>query len=180
MRPAQVQILQQLPSLPVCPVEEAEDRLDAASGAPSRYAQPVAVRIFQSALTPSKTLVVDGDAKLLRHRVDVVDVQVDKRVGTGIALVLGEVEPNVAARYGYKPREPWLKLVLPLLTEAEALVPPDSTAGILDIENRHDLLIHAGEPKRTLPSAEACSRPRRQRDICLSRSASRTPSPCCF
>ena len=119
-----------------------------ASGAPSRYTQPVAVRVFEIALPSSKTLLVDRDSKLLRHRVDVPDVQVDQRVGTGIALVFRQVEPNVAARHGHKPWEAWLELVLPLLTKPKALVPRDSTTGILDVENRHDLLIHADEPRQ--------------------------------
>ena len=42
--------------------------------------------------------------------------------------------------------------MLPFLAEPEALVPQDSTTGILDIENRHDLLVHEGEPKRIGPS----------------------------
>ena len=35
--------------------------------------------------------------------------------------------------------------------EPESLVPRDSTTGILDVENRHDLLIHADEPRQWLP-----------------------------
>jgi hypothetical protein len=47
--------------------------------------------------------------------------------------------------------------MLPLLAEPEALVPRDGATGILDIENRDDLLIHASERNRIVwrePSAD--------------------------
>jgi hypothetical protein len=57
------------------------------SGAPSSYAQPVAVGILEIALATGKTLLVDRDSELVRHGVDVVDVQVDQGVRTRVALV---------------------------------------------------------------------------------------------
>jgi hypothetical protein len=46
---------------------------------------------------------------------------------------------------GDERREAWLKLMLPLLAEAEALVPLHGTSGILNTEHRHDLLAHGVE-----------------------------------
>src|SRR5215210_755968 len=94
-------------------------------------------------------------SRLLRHRVDVFDVEVNQGVRPRIALVFRQVDPNVAARYGDKPREARLKLVRPLLTEPQALIPHDSPIGVLDTEDRHDLLIHAVQRKRCVPGGYA-------------------------
>ena len=93
-------------------------------------------------LPAGEALLVDRDPELLRHRVDVLDVQVDERVRARVALVLGEVEPNLTAGDGEEPREARLELVLPFLVEAEPLVPGDGAAGVLDLEHRDDLLVH--------------------------------------
>jgi hypothetical protein len=77
----------------------------------SSDSEPVPIGVFQIALTSGETLFVDGNPELLRDRVDVVDVQVNKRV--------------------------WpCELVLPLFLEIKALVPGDSPSSILDVENR--------------------------------------------
>ena len=69
------------------------------SGASSSYAQPVAVGIFEITFPPGETLFVDRDSELFRDGVDVVEVQVDQGVGTSVALVFRQVEPDVAARH---------------------------------------------------------------------------------
>src|SRR5215208_5326198 len=72
-------------------------RASCASGARSRYPEAVAVWIFKVALPPGETLFIYGDTELLRDRVDVVDVQVDERVGPCVSFMLGEIEPNASA-----------------------------------------------------------------------------------
>ena len=56
-------------------------------GSTCRHAQSVAVGIFERALAPGETVFVDGDAELLRDRVDVGDLKVDQCVGPGVAFV---------------------------------------------------------------------------------------------
>ena len=119
--------------------------LDRASGAPGRYTRPVAVRIFQSALPPRKTLFVDGDATLLRDGVDVIDVKVDERVRPRVTRMFGEIRAGTSSRHRNKPRQARLELMLPLLAEAEPLVPGNSPRRILDVKNGHDLLVHSVE-----------------------------------
>jgi hypothetical protein len=113
------------------------------SGASSGDPQPIAVRIFESALAPRETFFIDGNTELLRHRIDVVDVQVNKRVGSRVSRVFGQVEPNATAGYRNEPRKARLELMLPLLPETEALIPRNGPVCILDTEYRHDLLVHA-------------------------------------
>src|SRR5438105_1367416 len=119
------------------------------SGATSCNPQPVAVRVFQVTLATSETIFINRDAELFRYRIDVVDVEVDQTLGRCVAGVLREVKPNAPARYRHEPREAWLKLMLPLLPEPEALVPLNRATSILHTENRHDLLSHGAEPRRT-------------------------------
>jgi hypothetical protein len=69
-------------------------------------------------------------------------VEVDQGVGTGIALVFRQIEPDAPACYGHEPAKARLELMLPLLVEADALVPSDNTIGVLHTEDRHDLLFH--------------------------------------
>jgi hypothetical protein len=69
----------------------------------------------------------------------------DERVGASITFVLGEIEPGRSACHRDKPRKAWLELMLPFLAEPEALVPGNSPRRILDVQNRHDLLVHASE-----------------------------------
>src|SRR5262249_37192136 len=80
-------------------------------------AQPVAVGIGDVALAPREPLLVHLEPELLRHGVDVVDVEVDERVRSRVALVLRQVEAHVAAGDGEEPREAGLELVPPLLVE---------------------------------------------------------------
>jgi hypothetical protein len=112
------------------------------SGATSCNPQPVSVRVLQVTLATSETLFIDRNAELFRYGIDVVDVEVNQAVGRCVPGVLREVDPNTSASYGHEPREPWLKLMLPLLPEPKALVPLDSTTSVIDTENRDDLLIH--------------------------------------
>lgn len=97
---------------------------------------PVAARVHEVALPPGETVSIDWDPRLLRHGVDVADVEVDQGVGPGVALVLREVQPNVSPNYRYEPRKARLELVIPLLPEAESPVPLDSPGGVVDPENR--------------------------------------------
>ena len=117
----------------------AEDRRPL--GAPSRHPQPVAVGIFELTLPSGQALFVDGNSELFRDRIDVGDIEVDQRIGPGIALVLGEVEADVSSRHRDEPWEAGLELVLPLFAELEALVPGNSPCCILDVQNRHDLFV---------------------------------------
>ena len=59
----------------------------AASGTPSSHAQPVAVDVFEIALPAGKAALIDRKSKLLRYRVDVVDVQMDQGVWAGVVFV---------------------------------------------------------------------------------------------
>jgi len=120
-------------------------RASYASGARSRYPEPVAVWIFKVALPPSETLFVYGDPELLRDRVDVVDVQVNKGVGPCVSLVLREIEPNASACYRNERWKARLELMLPLPLEAESLVPGDGPSGVLDVQDRDDLFVQASE-----------------------------------
>src|SRR5947209_746895 len=111
-------------------------------GTPSCDPQPVAVRVFQVTLAPSKTRFVDGDTELFRHRINVLDVEVDQGAARCVAGVFGEVKPNPPPCYRHEPREPWLELMLPLLLKPETPVPLNCTAGHVHAENRHDLPLH--------------------------------------
>jgi hypothetical protein len=114
-----------------------------ASRARSRYPEPVAVWIFKVTLPSSKTFFIDGNPELLRDRVDVIDVQVDKGVGPCVTLVFREIEPNASAGHRDEPGKPRLELMLPLLQESEPLVPGDSPSGVLYIQDWDDLFVHA-------------------------------------
>jgi putative acetyltransferase len=69
----------------------------------------------------------------------------------GEPAVIRQIEPDTSACYGHEPGEARLELMLPLLLEPEALVPRNGTTRVLYVENRNDLLIHSGEPKRRVP-----------------------------
>ena len=116
---------------------------EGASGARGRDAEPVAVGVFEITLPSGKALVIDRNPELLRDRVDVAYVQMNERVGTSVAFVFGEVEPDASSRHGDEPRKPRLELVLPLLVESESLVPGDSPSGVLDVQNRNDFFVQA-------------------------------------
>jgi len=66
-------------------------------GARGRYSEPVPVRILDIALAPRELLLVDWDPELLRHRVDVGDIQMNQRVRASVTLMLGKVEPHAPA-----------------------------------------------------------------------------------
>ncbi len=51
-------------------------------------AQPVPVWVLKIHLAPGKSLLIDRDRELLRHRVDVANVHVNPRVRWGVAGVL--------------------------------------------------------------------------------------------
>jgi hypothetical protein len=122
-----------------CPLERV------ASGASGRYAQPVAVRVFEMHFTPGKTLLINWNAELLGNAVDVTDVEMNEGVWSCVALVLREVDVDVSSCNGNEPRKTGLELMLPFLPESEPLVPRDSACRVLNVENRHDLLVHAAQ-----------------------------------
>src|SRR3954467_9411202 len=70
------------------------------SGPPRRHPQPVAVRVNEVALTPREAFFVDGDPELLGHGIDVPDVEMDQGVRPGVALVLRQVQADIASRHG--------------------------------------------------------------------------------
>lgn len=120
-----------------------ERRCARSSRTPGGDAQPIPVRIHEVALAAGESVFIDRDAELLGHGIDVTDVEVDQRVGSRIALVLGKVEPDVPACDRDEERETGLELVLPLLREPQASVPVDRSPCVSDMENRYDLLVHA-------------------------------------
>ena len=122
------------------------------SGPPRGDAESVAVRVHEVAFPSGEAVFVYGNPELRRHRVDVLDVEVDQRVRTSVAFVLRKIKPNVAPSHGNEPGEAGLELVLPLLDEPEAPVPIDSPRRVGDTENRYYLLVHAPRlPRLTRP-----------------------------
>jgi hypothetical protein len=113
------------------------------SGSRSRYPEPVAVRIFNVYFASGEPFLVNRDPELSRNGIDVVHVQVDEGVRSSIALVFGEVETNVSAGNRDEPRESRLELMPPLLVEVQSLIPRYGARGVLDVEDRDDLFVHA-------------------------------------
>jgi hypothetical protein len=134
-----------------------------ASGARRRYAYPVAVWVFERTLTPGEAFFVDRDVELGRDRVDIVHVQVDESGGASVTLVLREIEPSLPPGHGDEPRKTWLELMVPFLSEAEALIPRNSPTCGLDIQHGHDLFVHTSEVNRESTRAagldERCQTP---------------------
>src|SRR5437868_5266829 len=96
-------------------------------------------------LATGEALLVYRNAELLGDAVDVVDVEMNEGVRSGVTLVLGQVEVDVSSRNGNEPRKAGLELMLPFLFEPEPLVPGDRPRRVLGVENRDDLLVHAAE-----------------------------------
>src|SRR4051794_11017436 len=123
-------------------------------GAPGGNSQPVAVQVYESALPPGEPFFIDGNPELLGHGIDVLDIQMDQGIRTGVALVLRQVEPDIATCHRDEPGKAGLELMLPLLGEPEPPIPSDSPRRVLDIEHRHHLLVHG----RTLTRRRETSR----------------------
>lgn len=51
------------------------------------------------ALAASESILVDCHLELCRHRFNVIDEEMDQRVGSRIAYVLGQVDPHVRPSY---------------------------------------------------------------------------------
>jgi len=115
------------------------------SRAPCGDAEPVSIRIDKCALPAGETLLIDGYPELFGHGIDILDIQVNQGVRPRIALVLRQVEPDISTRHGHEPWEAGLELVLPLFDEPKAPVPCDRPRRFLDIEHRHNLLVHGPE-----------------------------------
>src|SRR5207237_988764 len=86
---------------------------------------------------------------LLGHMVDVIDIEVDQGVRSSVTLVLRQVHADAPTSHGDEPRTTGLELMLPLLYKPEPPIPADSPRRVLNIANRHNLLIH--RPTLTLP-----------------------------
>jgi hypothetical protein len=91
---------------------------------------------------PGEPFLIDGNPELVGHGIDVLDIEVDQGVRPSVALVLREVKPGMPACHGHEPGKAGLKLMLPLFDEPEPPIPCDTPRRVLDIENRHDLLVH--------------------------------------
>jgi hypothetical protein len=128
------------------------------SGAPGGDAQPVAVRVYDIALASGEAFFIDRDPELLGHSVDVVDIEVDQGLRRSVALVLRQVKADVPACHRDEPRKPGLELMLPLFDEPEPPIPSNSTRRVLDIENRHDLLVHRDNANEQAATGEARGR----------------------
>src|SRR3546814_9774466 len=85
--------------------------------------------------------------------VEVSVSNVDERVGRGVTLVLGQVDPAPTTGDGGEGREVGLEAVLPLLDEPQLRVPLDGTVDRRDSQDRDDLLRHRAD-------ANASHRPR--------------------
>jgi hypothetical protein len=112
-------------------------------------------------LTTGKTVLVNLNAELLGDAVDVIDVEMDEAVRSRVTFVLREVNVDGTSCDGNEPRKARLELMLPFLPEPEPLVPLDGSRRVRDVENRHDLLVHAAEitelPKNRASRAPAAS-----------------------
>ncbi len=111
---------------------------------PNKKKKAVAVRVGQVALPASEPVFVHGNAELVGHRIDVVDVDVDQGVRSSVALVLRQVDTGIASDHRDEPREAWFELVLPFLAEPEPLVPGDSPSSVFDVDDRHHFGFHDG------------------------------------
>src|SRR5436190_11260332 len=70
----------------------------------------------------------------------------DQSVRSCIALVFRQIEADGTAGDRHEQRQSRLELVLPLLSEAQTLVPLDGASSVPYVEDRNDLLLHLSEP----------------------------------
>lgn len=77
----------------------------------------------------------------------------NERVRQGVTRVLGQIQPNAAARYTDEPRKAWLELMVPLFLESQAFIPGDCASSIFHAKDRNDFLVHANN--LPLPRREA-------------------------
>jgi hypothetical protein len=66
----------------------------------------------------------------------------DECVGSSVARVLGEEEPDASSGHRYEPRKAGLELVLPLLCKTQASVPSNGASSVLDPKDGNDLFFH--------------------------------------
>ncbi len=111
-------------------------------------AHSIAVGIGEVDLAAPR-LIVDGDAELDTHRVDVVDPDVDEPVGVGITDVLGEVElrcfaadPDVGGKVRFE-------AVFEDLFEAESAIPGNGAGSVGNSQDRHHIGGHGLAPTAT-------------------------------
>src|SRR5579884_1718241 len=86
------------------------------SGPPSGDPKAVAVRVHEVAFASGEPVFIDGNPKLGRHCIYVLDVEMKQGAGAGIAPVLRKVNPDAAPSHTQKPRETRLEPVLHSLT----------------------------------------------------------------
>jgi hypothetical protein len=98
---------------------------------------PVAVRVTKPDLA-SPGHLFNSRAELLRDRLEITQTKVDQRVRASIAGVLGQKQPHPAACDRHERREARLEAVLPLLAEAQPLVPGGGCGGVADAKDRDD------------------------------------------
>jgi hypothetical protein len=67
----------------------------------------------------------------------------DESVGSSVACVLGEKEPNTPSRNRNKPWEVRLELVFPFFCETQTGVPGNCASSFLDSKDWHDLFFHS-------------------------------------
>src|SRR5207247_259967 len=103
--------------------------------------QAVAVRIAELDLARPR-LLFGRRVEFASERVDVVDEEINQRVRTRVAFVLGQKKSNRPTIDRDECGQPRLEAVLPGLAESESLVPLDGTAGVLDVEDRDRALVH--------------------------------------
>jgi hypothetical protein len=102
--------------------------------------QPVAVRVAQLNLTRPRSILrlhteLGGDG------LDITNAEVDQRVGTGIALVLRQEQPHPAQGDLDERGKSRFEAVIPLLGEAQPLVPSDRRRSVLDAKNGNDFFV---------------------------------------
>src|SRR4051812_4128397 len=90
-----------------------------------RDPETVSVGIDEVDLAAGEPFLVDDLAELAGDLVDVAHVEVHERARSRVPRVLGEVQAHLSTGDRREHREAGLEPVLPLLGEAEALVPRD-------------------------------------------------------
>ena len=85
-------------------------------------AQAVAIGVGECDFT-RPGLLLDLDSELSCNGVNIVDIEVDQRVGASVTFVFGQVQMDVSAAQKQVERQCWCKAVLALDHKAEASIP---------------------------------------------------------
>jgi hypothetical protein len=97
----------------------------------------------------------------------------DRRVATRRRSPSGSTRPH--SRPASPSREAGLELMLPLLDEPQPPVPRDGSRGILDVENRHDLLVHGQTLTGCSSPSRECASTKGKRALATGRYRDGTP-----